>query len=140
MDKVLHHSYNASVHFNFLLNFPCSTNLFFFKSCYTIIFSRRCVWCRLMTWGMILARKKHLNKGIKQMFSLGFFTSHINQNKKYLKKLFIIIITFGKKKKNLSSTQKKKPKIYGFCQIQRSKIQVFILLHPTAALKMYHLC
>ena len=74
------------------------------------------------------------------MFSLGFFTSHINQNKKYLKKLFIIIITFGKKKKNLSSTQKKKPKIYGFCQIQRSKIQVFILLHPTAALKMYHLC
>ena len=33
------------------------------------------------------------------MFSLGFFTSHINQNKKYLKKLFIIIITFGKKKK-----------------------------------------
>ena len=33
------------------------------------------------------------------MFSLGFFTSHINQNKKYFKKLFIIIITFGKKKK-----------------------------------------
>ena len=61
-----------------------------------------------MTRGMILARKKHLNKGIKQMFSLGFFTSHINQKKKYLKILFIIIITFGKKQKKSEFHSEKK--------------------------------
>ena len=55
-----------------------------------------------------MARKKHLNKGIKQMFSLGFFTSHINQKKKYLKILFIIIITFGKKQKKSEFHSEKK--------------------------------
>ena len=61
--------------------------------------------------------------------------------RKNIKKYYLLLSShLEKSKKNLSSTKRKKPKISGFFQIQRSKIQVFILLHPTAALKMYHLC